>query len=118
MIIYLNKSILFTKDPDERFSIQYNKPKGTLKDIYRRYKIMNYSMGELCEFYEFKTNTKITKNSMKRWMWRTEVYIIAQPAMESGVVVSSFFKKHEWKVVKELLKNLKYSVKGKTKTII
>lgn len=118
MIIYLKKSTLFTIDPDLRFSKQNNDPKGTLKDIYRRHQLLEYTVPELCEFYTMKTGKTITPKSMKRWLWRIEIYKIAQPAMQSGTVVSSYFKKHEWRVIKELLKNIKHSVHKKSKTII
>lgn len=120
MIINIRNSILFTVDPDIRFSKQYGNQPGTLKDIYRRYKILGYTIPELCDFYEMKTGNKSTQKSMKRWIWRTEIYIIALPAINSGaqVVTSAFFKKHEWRVIKEITKNLKSSVRKKTKTLL
>lgn len=120
MIINITKSILFTVDPDVRFARQYGNQEGTLKDIYRRYKILGYTVPELCDFYEMKTGKKSTQKSIKRWIWRTEIYIMALPAINSGAenVTSSFFKQHEWKVIKEILKNVKSSVHKKTKTLI
>lgn len=120
MIINIRKSILFTIDPDIRFSKEYDLPIGTLKDIYRRYKLLDYTINELCEFHKMKTGKETSKKSMKRWMWRTEVYAMTLPILEKGVetVTSSFFKEHEWKVIKELTRNLQSSVHKNTKTLI
>jgi len=120
MIIHIKKSILFTVDPDIRFAREYNLPKGTLKDIWRRYKLLDYTIGELCEFHLIKTGHKRSKKSMRRWMWRTEIYSMTLPIVNKGVetVNSSYFRHQEWKVIKELSKNLKSSVQGNTKTIV
>lgn len=120
MIIHLKKSILFTVDPDIRFSKEYNLEPGLLKELYRRYKLRDFTFDELCEFYQMKTNKQLSRKSMKRWMWRTEVYSMTLPVLDRGVetVVSSFFKNHEWRVIKELTRNLPSSVHKNTKTLI
>lgn len=120
MIINIRKSVLFTIDPDIRFSKEYNLPLGTLKEIYRRYKILEYTPSELCEFYRIKTGRKTTIDAMSRWMWRTDIYIMTLPAIKKGAehVNTSIFKEQEWKVIKELGKNLASSAKGNTKTLI
>lgn len=119
MIINITKSILFTVDPDKRFAKQYNHPDGTLKEIYRRHKLLEYTTKELCEFYEMKTGVRPTPKAIKRWMWRCDVYAMTLPILEKGAetVVSSFFKQHEWKVIKEITKNIS-SVQHNTKTLI
>lgn len=120
MIINLKKSILFTVDPDIRFAKEYNVELGVLKSIYRKHKILEYTLNELCEFHQIKTGKKSSKKSIKRWLWRIEVYGMTKPILDKGVenVTSAFFKDHEWKVLKELTKNIKFSVQGNTKTLI
>jgi len=120
MIIHIKKSTLFTVDPDIRFSKEYGLPLGTLKALYRRHKMLGYSTNDLCEFYKINTGKETSKKSIKRWMWRTEVYAMTLPIINKGVetVVSSFFKDHEWKVIKEITKNIQSSVQGNTKTLI
>jgi hypothetical protein len=120
MIIHLKKSSLFTVDPDERFAREYDVPVGLLRDIWKRYKLIGYTIPEVCEFYEMKTKKHISHKSMMRWMWRTEIYSMTRPAINKGaeVVVSSFFREHEWRVMREITKNLRSSVRGKTKTLL
>lgn len=120
MIIRLKKSVLFTIDPDLRFAREHGLSPGALKDIYRRYKLLDYSVKELCDFHEFKTGKKIPVQTISRWLWRAEIYAMTRPILKKGAdtVVSSFFKEHEWRVVREITKNLKRSVKNETKTFI
>lgn len=120
MLIHLKKSVLFTVDPDIRFSREYKLPIGTLKEIWRRYKLLDYTIEELCQYYEIKTGKQRSRKSMKRWMWRTEIYSMTLPILNKGAetVVSSFFKDKEWEVIRELTRNMRSSVHGKTKTLI
>ena len=120
MIIYLRKSSLFTIDPDERFAREYKVPTGLLREIWKLYKIRDYTIQEICEFYEMKTKKPISQKSMIRWMWRTEVYGMAVPAIKRGAhaVRSDYFKQYEWNVIRELTKNLKSSVRQNTKTLL
>lgn len=120
MIINIKKSILFTVDPDIRFAQEYNLPQGILKELYRRHTLRDFTIAELCEFYQMKTMQTIGKKSMRRWMWRTKIYSMTLPIIAKGgeTVVSSFFKEHEWRVIKEISKNLQSSVRQDTKTLI
>ena len=120
MIINITKSQLFTVDPDIRFSKEHNLPTGTLKEIYRRHKILDYSIDELCDYHEVKTGRKASRKYIRRWLWRIEVYSMTLPILKMGAetVVSTFFKEHEWKVIKEITRNLQSSVRKETKTLI
>ena len=111
MIIDLSKSHLFTRDPGNRLSSKYDLPNGLWSLIYRRYKILDYSIDEICDLYELKTKKTMGKKNMRRWVWRTEVYEKAQFALKEGahVVNSNYFGDMEWSVVKELTKNIKKS---------
>lgn len=120
MIINLKQSKLFTIDPDTRFSHEYNLPKGVWSEIWRRYKFLEYTPSELKAYYEIKTGRKAGANLLSRWIWRADVYWRAQIAIEKGAhcVNSSFFGDNEWLVIKELLKNIKVSVKQDVKTLL
>lgn len=120
MIIHIDKSVLFTRSPDERFALEYGLPKGTWTEIWRRHKLLGYTIPEMCEYYTIKTGRKTTSQSISRWVWRSEVYSKVQPVLKEGVrvVSSEFFGEHEEKVMKELLKNLKSSVQKNPKTVV
>lgn len=119
MIINLKQSKLFTIDPDKRFAREYGLPEGLWNLIYRRHKILEYSIDELCELYQIKTGKKTTHLVISRWVWRSDVYNKASKALESGActVVSSYFGDLEWSIIKELTKNLQSSVKKDTKAL-
>jgi len=108
MIILLTKSILFTQDPAVRFSKRYDKPVELWKEIYRRYKIMGYTVEEAGDLYHVKTGSRINSKALRRWIWRSEIYEMSIPVVKRGceVVKSDFFKHHEDYVVSELTKNI------------
>lgn len=120
MIIHLKKSALFTTDPDIRFAREYNLPIGTLREIYRWHKVNEFDVDQIREFHTLKTGRIMSNKSIRRWIWRAEIYSLTLPVLEKGaqVVTSSFFKDHEWRVIKEITKNLRPSVHGQTKTLI
>lgn len=120
MIIHIQKSALFTTDPDIRFSKEHNLPRGVWTELWRRHKILGYDMKDLCDLYEIRTGRKTKNYAMQRWIWRSEVYALTKDLIKDGVQVvnSYYFKEHEEEVIKELLKNLKSSVKKMPKTIV
>jgi hypothetical protein len=112
MIIRIDNSKLFTVDPDTRFAREYNLPKGTWNELWKRYKLLDYSMSEVCALYRVKTGRQTNAQSMKRWIFRTEVYSRAKEARKLGAraVNSSYFGENEGQLLKEVFKN-KSSVK-------
>lgn len=120
MIIHLEKSILFTETPDKRFSKEHKLPEGTWTELWRRHIFLEYTIPEMCDYLEIKTGHKMSRQSMMRWKWRTEVYSKIAPVMKRGarVVQSEFFAEHELKVVQELLKNIRNSVTKESRTIV
>lgn len=120
MIISLKKSILFTRDPDLRFAKEYNLPVGVWRDLWKRYKLYGYTIKDVCDFYEMKTNRKTNYTAMSRWIWRSEIYSKVHPLMNKGVelVTSEFFGNDEDQVIKEITKNIPFSVNGDTKTLL
>lgn len=105
MIIRIDQSELFTKDPDARFSLVYSVPKGTWTDLWRRHKLLHYTVHDLVEFCEFKYKTNITKRTMRRWLYRAEIYSMALPALKKGAraVNTEYFGNMEWFVINEII---------------
>jgi hypothetical protein len=120
MIIHLTKSKLFNTDPDVRFSQEYELPLGIWKELWRRYKLMNYSTSELCEYYKIKTKKEINNRVINRWVRRSEIYMIARQFTNKGAetVVSSVFGDYEQEVLDELLKQMRWGGKGDSNSIV
>jgi hypothetical protein len=107
MIIRIDNSKLFTVDPDTRFAREYNLPKGVWNELWKRYRLLDYSMVELCALYHIKTGRRTNAQSIKRWIFRTEVYARAREARKLGAraVDSSYFNNNEEGLLKEIFKN-------------
>lgn len=120
MLIYIKKSNLFTVDPDIRFSREYKVPLGTWKELWRKYKLLNYEDQDLKDLFFLKTGRYASQKMLPRWKWRTEVYSMTKPLIDKGAeaVQSYFFKEYEDKVLKEILKNVASSVHKTTKLLI
>ena len=107
MIIRIDQSELFTIDPAKRFSKQYKVDDKFWTDMWRRYKALGYTIHDLCEFYELRTKKNIPKRAMRRWLYRTEIYWRAAPAIKKGAqsVLTEYFGDMEWFVINELTTN-------------
>lgn len=77
-------------------------------------------MKDLCDFYEIKSGRKTSGQSMKRWIYRTEIYCRAQDAIRKGaeVAMSSYFGEYEDFLLKEITRQMRFSVKGNNKILI
>jgi hypothetical protein len=113
MIINLRQSTLFTSDPIKRFDEQYGV--NIWGDIWKRYKNLEYTTQDICDLYLIRTGERIKTQTIRRWIWRTEVYFMAKPILDKGAscVRSSIFGKKEGEVLKELLKNISEHPKNK-----
>lgn len=123
MIIHIQKSTLFTVEPDIRFAREHGIDRGIWAEMWRRYKLLGYDLKDICDLYEVRTGRKTTQSgreNISRWIWRSEVYAMVRPLLKVGAqtVVSSFFKQYEEKVVKELTRNLKSSAGKKSRIIV
>lgn len=118
MIIKLEQSLIFTRPPHERFALKTGH--DIWQELWKRHKLLGYNTQELCELYRLKTGTNTTPQSIKRWVWKTEVYSMVQPVMQEGVrvVQSEFFREYESRVIKELMKNLKSSVNKEPRILL
>lgn len=121
MLINLTKSKLFTLSPEVRFSKEYGLQPEVWRELWKRHSFHEYNLRDLCDYFELKTNgRKTSPQSMQRWLWRTYVYMKAQGVMKEGVemVQSEFFGNFEVDVIRELLKNVKSSVRQEPKILI
>lgn len=120
MIIHLTKSELFTDPPENRFAREYKLDASIWTEIWRRYMLLEYTFDELEEYFELKTKRKIGRKALRRWIWRTQVYCRANHVMRAGVqvVMSDFFGEYEPLLIRELLKNVKTSVRANPKILI
>lgn len=119
MILNLQDSKFF-QDPDPRFAKEHALPLGTWKELWRRYKLLDYSNGDLRDYLFVKFARNLSYNSMERWIVRSEVYVIARPVLERGAIAvnSNIFGIYEQFVLDEVTKNLRFSGSIDSKIII
>lgn len=120
MIIYLPKSDLFTVEPAKRFAKEYTVPEEVWLNIWIKHKIYDFEFKELYEYAIFKCGKTISKKSLRRWILRTEVYSRARDVTKLGgtTVTSSYFGELEGFVLKELLKQMRFSGSKNSRSII
>ena len=120
MIIDIRNSQIFTIDPSIRFSKEYGLPLTAWVEVWRRYKLLDYSNGDLRDYLFIKYARNLNYMTMKRWIQRGEVYSITCPLLKEGVihVNSQIFKDYEEYVMNELVKPLKNGATNKAKAII
>lgn len=120
MLIKLKKSKLFTVEPAKRFAKEFKVDEKVWIDAWLKYKLLDYTIPELCEYIHFKTHRQPSYNSISRWIIRTEIYSIARDAVKMGATTadSSFFGIYEDNVLNELLKNMKYSDTKSSRSIV
>lgn len=109
MILNITQSKLFTVEPARRFANEHHVSPDIWKELWRRYKFQEYTISELCEIYYIKVGKPIRQRSIRRWIFRMEVYIKTKPMIDKGAqaVNSSFFGELEQKVIDEVLKHIK-----------
>ncbi len=119
MIIKLKESKLFTKDPAIRFADEYRISPEIYKELWRRYKLLEYSIPELCEVFYIKVGRPMKRKNMDEWMFRGNIYMLTYDKMKIGVEIvnSSFFGEYEQRVMKELLKHMKSGETRSVKTL-
>lgn len=120
MIILLEKSKLFTSDPADRFAREYQVKPRIWTELLRRHWLLQYDAAGLCGYFQFKTGRKLNPASLQRWIIRSEIYAKAQHVMHMGVrsVDSSYFGKYEPEVLEELTKNMKFSDKRDSRSLV
>jgi hypothetical protein len=103
---------MFTVDPAERFAQEYDVKDDVWHELWRRYKLLAYTVPELCEYMEIKQKKKIGRKFMHRWITRNEIYIRAIPIVKKGVqtVDTVYFRELEKDVIDEITRNMRYRV--------
>lgn len=98
-------------NPAKRFAKEHGVPEELWMEIWKRYKLLAYSVADLTDYYHFKAGKKIERNYIRRWIFLGEVYALSKPARDMGaeVINSELFGDLEEKVIREVTKNLKYS---------
>lgn len=109
MIIHLMKSRMFTVDPADRFAGEYGVSPKVWKEMWRRYKLLEYTPPELAAYFHFTVGSRISTKAVNRWILRTEIYCRSQVVTQKGVrvVKSEYFKEFEEEVIKEITKHLR-----------
>jgi hypothetical protein len=116
MIINLTESKMFTEHPDGRFAKYYGVQEGLWTEMWRRYRILEYEIKDLQDFFYVKTAKEINERMITKWIWRTQIYMRANEAMRHGAraVSSEWFGALEHDLLVQLLKNVK---SGKSKDV-
>lgn len=109
MIIKLTSSKLFTVHPAVRFANTYKISPDIFYDLWRRYRLLDYSMAELCEIYYIKVGKPIKKKKMDEWIFKAKVYFKTEKLVKGGLVSvnSDFFGDLEKRLLFELFQNIK-----------
>jgi len=111
---------LFKIEPDLRFSYEHNVPKGFWNDLWRRHKMLEYTVKELCDFYTLKTGKQASWSTIDRWLLKTEIFNKARPYVKKGVNVinTDIFGELEEKVINELTRQIRESGISNSNVII
>lgn len=120
MLIDLTKSTIFTKDPGIRFAKEHALDKSVWPEVWRRYKLLDYSNGDLRDYLFVKHGRNLAFNTMTRWLLCGEIYMRAKPFLDKGVttVNTVIFRDLEQQVIDELTKQVRWGRSVKPKTII
>ena len=107
-------------EPTIRFSKEYGLPKEVWAEVWRRYKFLEYSNGDIRDYLFIKYARNISWSAMNRWITRGEIHIITRPLIEKGVihVNSVIFGDYEEYVMNELIKPLKNGATNKAESIL
>lgn len=85
---------LFTEDPYAAFSSRFNCSDKAWRDAYHnRHLWYGYEVDMVQEWLRLKHKVDIKERALRKWMFRTEVFLKAQRAREKGVktVSEDFF---------------------------
>jgi len=120
MIIDLTKSKLFTSEPHIRFAREYNVHNDIWLELWKRYKLMGYTLCDMRDFYHIKTGNHIKNRNLKRWILRTEIYTMVYPALREGAqfATTEIFGEYEQYVIDEVIAYLKVNGTAKNRIML
>ena len=120
MILDITKSNIFKVDPDIRFAEEWQVPKGTWLEVWRRYKLLGYSQSDIKDYLFVKYARNLEYSTIGRWIVRTEIYGITEPLIKKGVIHadSTIFREWEEDVMKEIVKSIRSGDSSHSKSII
>lgn len=120
MLINLEASKLFTVNPAHRFALIYKVSPRVWNEVWRRASLLGYDLDGLCGYLLYKTNLRFERDTMQRWLFRTEIYVRATSVMKMGVrcVQSQYFAELEDELVKELTRSMRSGAAKDSRTIV
>lgn len=109
MLIKVKSSKLFSTSPAMRFANKYLVSQDMWTELWKRYKVLGYTHPELAEYFHIKTGKKISRRSVKRWIFLTNIYLLSKPARDMGaeVINTEMFGVLEKDVVYEVTRHMK-----------
>lgn len=119
MLINLEQSKLFTVDPAVRFALIYEVHHKLWYELWRR-KELGYDLDGLCGYLLYKSDVRLERDTMRRWLFRTEIYYKARKVMKMGVrcVQSEYFEELEEDLVNELTRSMRSGVALDSRAIV
>lgn len=109
MLIKIKNSRLFNTSPSKRFANEYGVSEELWNELWKRHKVLEYTIADLSDFYFVKTGNRIRRRGIKRWLFLTEIYVMTKPARERGaeVINTDMFGNLEQRVVEEITRHMK-----------
>lgn len=109
MLIKIRSSRLFTTDPARRFAEEYGVAQTLWAELWKRYKLLEYTIEDLADYFQMKAGRQIRRRSIKRWVMLSEVYAMSKTARESGakVINTQMFGSLEQHVIYEVTRHMK-----------
>lgn len=106
---------MFQVSPSERFSKSLHVEGQIWKDLWYRYKYLEYSPSECREWFLIKTKKEIGVWQLLRWMKRQEIYLLAQEVKDFDTIHISHFGDLKEDVYFLLTKNKKHGSSNNSK---
>ena len=109
MLIKIKHSQLFSTDPCKRFSKEYNVPETMWIELWKRHKLLDYTISDLVDYFNIKTGRRIKRRNVERWLFLGEIYVVTKPARDKGaeVISTEIFGVLEGRVIEEITRHLK-----------
>lgn len=109
MLIRIKNSRLFNTNPAKRFADEYGVPEQLWHELWKRHKLLDYTVADIAEYYHIKVGKPIRRRYIKRWLFLGEIYILSKPARDMGaeVINTELFGPFEQRVIDEITRHMK-----------